>query len=138
MRYPKETSETPMPTAPTNIDSYIANQPAEIQPILQKVRETVHKAAPKAEEILSYGMPCFSLNGGNLVYFAPAKKHLGFYPTPSAIAAFQKELAKYDGAKGSVQFPWDKPIPYGLIGKMVKFRVKESNAKAEAKAKKKK
>lgn len=126
-----------MPPTPT-IDTYIASQPADVQAILQKVRETIRKAAPKAEETINYGIPTFTLNGGNLVHFGAAKKHIGFYPTPSAIVAFQKELAKYEGAKGSVQFPLDQKIPYGLITKMVKFRVKESNEKAAAKAKGKK
>lgn len=126
------------PASTQTIDTYIAAYSADLQAILQKVRQTIRKAAPEAQETINYGIPTFTLNGGNLVHFGASKKHLGFYPTPSAIVAFQKELAKYEGAKGSVQFPYDQPIPYGLITKMVKFRVKESNAKAEAKAKKKK
>ena len=108
-----------------DIDSYIASFPAEIQEILEKVRVTIRKAAPDAEERINYGIPTFTLNG-NLVHFAAFTNHLGFYPTPSGIKAFGKELSVYEGAKGSVKFPIDKPIPYELITKIVKFRVKEN------------
>ena len=118
------------------IDAYIANSPKEIQEILEKVRATIRKAAPKAEETINYGMPTFTLEG-NLVHFAGFKNHIGFYPTPSGIENFKKELSVYKGAKGSVQFPLDKPIPYTLISKIVKFRVKENLARAAAKGKKK-
>jgi uncharacterized protein YdhG (YjbR/CyaY superfamily) len=118
------------------IDEYIANSPKEIQEILEKVRATIRKAAPKAEETINYGMPTFTLEG-NLVHFAGFKNHIGFYPTPSGIENFKKELSVYKGAKGSVQFPLDKPIPYVLIGKIVKFRVKENLARAAAKGKSK-
>ncbi len=119
---------------PQNIDEYIADFPPDVQKILQKVRLTVRKAAPQAEETIKYRMPTFTLNG-NLVHFAAFKKHIGFYPTPTGTKEFQKELSIYKGAKGSVQFPLDQPIPFGLISKIVKFRVKENLAKAEAKAK---
>jgi uncharacterized protein YdhG (YjbR/CyaY superfamily) len=121
-------------TAPQNIDEYIADFPPHIQKILQKIRLTVRKAAPQAEETIKYRMPTFTLNG-NLVHFAAFKKHIGFYPTPTGTKEFQKELSVYKGAKGSVQFPLDQPIPFGLISKIVKFRVKENLAKAEAKGK---
>ena len=122
--------------APQTIDEYIANFPAEVQALLQKVRATITKAAPAAEEAISYQMPTFKLKG-NLVHFAAFKKHIGFYPAASGIAHFQTELASYKTSKGAVQFPLDKPIPYSLITKIVKFRAVENVAKAAAKAKKK-
>jgi uncharacterized protein YdhG (YjbR/CyaY superfamily) len=124
-------------TSPTTIDEYIASFPADVQAILQKIRATIQKAAPGAEEKINYGVPTFTLNGRNLVHFGAAKKHIGFYPTPTAIEAFKDELSAYEGAKGSVQFPLDKPVPVQLITKMVKFNVKENQAKAAAKGKKK-
>jgi uncharacterized protein YdhG (YjbR/CyaY superfamily) len=123
-------------TAPTTIDEYIAGFPPDVQEILQKIRATIRKAAPQAEEAIKYQMPTFVLHG-NLVHFAAFKNHIGFYPVPTGIEAFKKELAAYEGGKGSVQFPLDQPIPHGLISKIVKFRVKENLAKAEAKGKKK-
>ena len=123
------------PSAPTTIDEYIAGFPPDVQAILQKIRATIHKAAPQAEETISYQMPTFVLHG-NLVHFAAFKHHIGFYPVPTGIEAFKKELSAYPSGKGSVQFPLDQPIPYGLISKIVKFRVKENLAKAEAKKKK--
>ena len=98
----------------------------DIQNILQKIRRTIQKVAPKAVEAISYKMPTFKLNGKNLVHFAAFKNHIGFYPTPSGIEAFKKELSPYKGAKGSVQFPIGKPIPYDLVKKIVIFRVKEN------------
>jgi len=118
--------------APQTIDEYIAGFPPEVQAILQKIRLTIKKAAPDAEETISYQMPTFTLHG-NLVHFAAFKKHIGFYPVPTGIEQFKKELAVYQQGKGSVQFPLDQPIPYGLISKIVKFRVKENAAKAKAK-----
>ena len=107
------------------IDEYINSFPINVQNILEKLRKIIKESAPEAEETISYGMPTFKLNG-NLVHFAAHKNHIGFYPTSSCIEAFQKELAQYKSAKGSVQFPTDKPIPYGLIKKIVIFRVKEN------------
>jgi uncharacterized protein YdhG (YjbR/CyaY superfamily) len=118
----------------TSIDEYIATFPKEIQKILKEIRATIKAAAPAAEEKISYQMPTFTLNG-NLVHFAAFKKHIGFYPVPTGIEKFKKELSAYEGSKGSVQFPLDKPIPYDLISKIVKFRVKENLAKATAKGK---
>jgi uncharacterized protein YdhG (YjbR/CyaY superfamily) len=92
---------------------------------LETLRQTIRKAAPKAEEVISYQMPAFKFYG-MLVYFAAYKTHIGFYPTGSGIASFKKELDKYETSKGTVRFPIDKPLPLGLIGKMVKFRVKEN------------
>ena len=123
-------------TAPSTIDEYIAGFPPDVQAILQKIRLTIREAAPDAEETISYQMPTFTLKG-NLVHFAAFKEHIGFYPTPTGIEKFQKELSAYKGAKGSVRFPLDQPIPYGLIGKIAKFRAKENAAKAAAKGKKK-
>jgi uncharacterized protein YdhG (YjbR/CyaY superfamily) len=123
-------------TAPKNIDEYIARFPPEIQEILQKIRLTIRKAAPKAEEAISYMMPTFKLHG-NLVFFAAYKKHIGFYPAPRGNEAFKEELSAYEGGKGTIRFPLDKPIPYALISKIVKFRVKENLDRAAAKGKKK-
>jgi uncharacterized protein YdhG (YjbR/CyaY superfamily) len=116
-----------------DIDEYITSFPKDIQEILQKLRATIRKAAPDAEEIISYQMPTFRLKG-NLVHFAAFKKHIGFYPTPTGIEAFKEELSVYEGAKGSVRFPLDKPIPFDLISKIVSFRVRENLKRAEAKA----
>lgn len=115
-----------------DIDSYIASFPEETRKLLEEVRETIRKAAPEAEERINYGIPTFTLNG-NLVHFAAFSAHIGFYPTPSGIEAFNKELSVYEGAKGSVKFPIDKPIPYDLISRIVKFRVKENQKPAPLK-----
>lgn len=112
----------------SNIDEYISLFSKDVQVILESLRQTIHKAAPKAEEAISYQMPTFKLNG-NLVYFAAYKNHVGFYPTPSGIEAFKKELSKYKSSKGAVQFPIDKKLPLGLITKIVKYRVKENLSK---------
>ncbi len=119
---------------PQNIDEYIAGFPPDVQKILEKIRVTIRKAAPDAQEKISYKMPTFTLNG-NLVYFAAFKNHIGFYPIPTGVEKFKKELSVYEQGKGSVQFPLDKPIPYELITKIVKFRVKENLKKARAKKK---
>ncbi len=121
-------------TAPKTIDEYIAGFPHDVQEILEKIRMTIRKAAPGAAETIKYRMPTFTLNG-DLVYFAAFKKHIGFYPIPTGIEAFQKELSVYQQGKGSVQFPLDKPIPYALISRIVKFRVKENLDRAGAKGK---
>ena len=117
---------------PNNIDEYIASFPADIQEILEQVRLTIIKAAPQASETISYGMPAFTLNG-ILVWFAAHSKHIGFYPRASGIEAFKKELSIYKNAKGSVQFPLDKPMPLKLITKIVKFRVAENLARQKRK-----
>jgi len=118
-----------MKTNYKNIDAYIAGFPRGTQKLLEQLRATIKKAAPLAEEVISYGMPAFKLNG-MLVWFAAHTKHIGFYPRISGIAAFKKELSIYKVAKGSVQFPLDKPLPLGLITKIVKFRVKENLERA--------
>lgn len=107
------------------VDNYINGFPEDVRKILQQVRETIRKAAPEASETISYAMPTFVLNG-NLVHFAAFKNHIGFYPVPSGIEAFKEELSVYKGAKGSVQFPIDKPMPLDLIERIVKFRVQEN------------
>ena len=122
-------------TAPKTIDEYIAGFPEDIQAILEKIRITIREAAPGAEETIKYQMPTFMLKG-NLVHFAAFKKHIGFYPVPTGIERFKQELSAYEGGKGSVQFPLDKPMPYDLISKIVKFRVQENLERAEAKRKK--
>jgi uncharacterized protein YdhG (YjbR/CyaY superfamily) len=118
-----------------SIDEYIATFPAETQKILEELRATNKAAAPEAEEKISYQMPTFALKG-NLVHFAAWKNHIGFYPAPRGIEAFKDELSIYEGAKGSVKFPIDKPLPLELIGRIVKFRVAENLKKAEAKSSK--
>jgi len=107
-------------------ESYFEQFPKEVQEILQKIRLTIHEAAPEATEKISYQMPTFYL-GGNLVHFAAYKKHIGFYPAPSGIKAFIDQINVYKYSKGSVQFPLNQPIPYGLISDIVKYRVKENN-----------
>jgi uncharacterized protein YdhG (YjbR/CyaY superfamily) len=124
-------------TTASDMDEYIAGFPPEVQVILQKIRETIKAAAPDAQETISYAMPTFTLKG-NLVHFGAYKKHIGFYPTPSGTEHFQQQISPYKAAKGSIQFPLDQPIPYDLISEIVKFRVQENLAKADAKGKKKK
>jgi uncharacterized protein YdhG (YjbR/CyaY superfamily) len=112
----------------TTIDAYIRSFPPEVQSVLEKIRQTIHKAAPQAAETISYRMPAFKLNGV-LVYFAAYKKHIGFYPTGSGIENFKTELASFVTSKGTVQFPLDKPVPFDLVAKIVAFRVRENLAK---------
>jgi uncharacterized protein YdhG (YjbR/CyaY superfamily) len=118
------------------IDQYIASFPRDIQKLLKQMRTTIRKAAPKAEEAIKYAIPTFVLNG-NLVHFAAFKNHIGFYPAPSGIEEFKKELSVYEGSKGAVKFPLDKPLPLKLITGIVKFRAAENIAKSKAKVKKK-
>jgi len=113
-------------TAPKTIDEYIAAFPHDVQDILEKIRMTIRKAAPEAEETISYQMPTFTLRGHYLVYFAAFKKHIGFYPAPIGNAEFEQELSVYGSGKGTVKFPLDQPIPFDLISKIVKFRAKEN------------
>ena len=117
---------------PTNIDEYIAGFPAEIQHILQTLREVIREAAPAAHEAISYKLPTFKLNG-NLVHFAAFKGHIGFYPTPSGIDAFAAELAPYRTGKGTLQFPLDQPLPLDLVRRIVEYRVQENLAKKKTK-----
>ncbi|MFN2166974.1 MAG: iron chaperone [Anaerolineae bacterium] len=123
-------------TVPQTIDDYLAGFPEDVQAILAQIRSTIREAAPDAKEAISYQLPTFKLEG-NLVHFGAFKHHIGFYPTPAGIAEFQDELSRYEGAKGSVKFPLDQPIPYDLIARIVKFRVNENLDKAAARGKKK-
>ena len=111
---------------PANIDEYIASFSPEVQAILQEIRLTIRKAAPDAQEAISYGMPALRLNGV-LVWFAAFKKHVGFYPPVRDDAELEKAVSTYAGAKGSLRFPLDRPIPYALIARIVKLRVKQSS-----------
>jgi uncharacterized protein YdhG (YjbR/CyaY superfamily) len=119
-----------------NIDEYIADFPKDLQKLLQQLRSTIKKAAPNAEEKIAYGIPTFTLNG-NLVHFGAYKTHIGFYPAPSGLEAFEKELAPYVTGKGTAQFPLDKPLPLDLITEIVKFRVMKNLEKPVAKREKK-
>lgn len=107
------------------IDEYVSMFPDDVRTILNQIRQAIREAAPEAEESINYRMPTFTLNG-NLVHFAAFKNHIGFYPTPTGIEAFKEELAPYQGAKGSVQFPIDEPLPLSLIRRIVEYRVKEN------------
>jgi uncharacterized protein YdhG (YjbR/CyaY superfamily) len=107
---------------PDTIDEYIAAQPEEIQPVLNKIRKTIKKAAPKAAEKMSWRMPTF-WQGENLIHFAAFKKHIGIYPGVQGIAHFEQELSGYKTTKGAIQFPLDKPIDYNLISEITKYRV---------------
>jgi len=110
---------------PTTIDEYIAQAPPDVQPVLQKIRAVIHETVPEAQERISYQMPGFYLKG-SLVWFGSHTNHIGFYPTGQGIEAFKAELSPYKTSKGAVQFPLDKPIPYDLIRKIVKYRVAEN------------
>jgi len=116
-----------------SIDAYMAAAPPDRRALLEQLRAAIHAAAPDAEETISYGMPAFAQDG-TLVYFAALKDHIGFYPTASGIAAFQEELAAYEGTKGAVRFPLDRPLPLDLIGRIVRFRVEENRRQAADKA----
>lgn len=124
--------KTTVMVKPLNTDEYIKSFPEETQKILEQMRSIIKKAAPKAEEVISYAMPAFKQNSV-LVYFAGYKNHIGFYPTGSGIATFKDEFSKYKSSKGAVQFPIDKPLPTVLITKIVKFRVAQDTEKAKPK-----
>src|SRR5271157_2908584 len=126
----------PKPKKAKDIDGYISQFPAEVQAILQKVRTTISSAAPEAKETISYQMPAFKQHG-MLVYFAAWEKHIGLYPPISGDKALAKAVARYAGPKGNLQFPLDEPIPFNLIERLVKLRVKQDTAKAAEKRKKK-
>lgn len=121
-------------TETLTVDNYIASFPKEAQQILTQIRNLIRAAAPNAEEIIRYKMPAYHYHG-MLVYFAVYKNHIGFYAAPTAHEAFKKELSVYKTGKGSVQFPIEKPLPYSLITKMVKYRLKENKAKTIEKIK---
>lgn len=113
--------------SPKDIDEYIARFPDKVQRILRKVRSTIAAAAPGATESISYQMPTFSLDGRHLVYFGAYKKHVGLYPVPTTHPELEEVLRPYASGKGSARFPLNKPIPYDLIAKVVKFKVSESS-----------
>jgi uncharacterized protein YdhG (YjbR/CyaY superfamily) len=110
------------------IDEYIAMFPCDVQAILEELRQTIRDSAPDAEEVISYQMPAFRLNG-ILVFFAAFKSHIGFYPTSSGVSVFRKELSSYEVSKGTIRFPIDEPLPFDLIKKIVRYRVKENLGK---------
>ena len=112
----------------TTIDEYISTFPAETQAALEKVRQAIHHAAPEAAETMSYGMPTFNHNGKHLVFFAGWKQHVSLYPLPAGDEVFQQELSHYKRAKGTIQFPFDKPIPYDLVEQIVTLLMRESPA----------
>jgi len=119
-------------TAIKDVDAYIAAQPKNVAAKLKQLRQTVRSAAPEAQEIISYGMPAYKYHG-RLVYFGAFKNHISFYPRPSGSTTFQKELSQYKGAKGTVKLPLDKPLPLGLIRKIVKFKAKANLKKQKEK-----
>lgn len=119
---------TPGRAKPADIDAYIAEFPPEVRAILQKIRRTIAAVVPEAQETISYGIPAFALNG-ILVYFAAFKHHIGFYPPVKGDPKLEKAVAPYAGEKGNLRFPLDQPIPYDLIEKIVKLRVKQNLAK---------
>jgi uncharacterized protein YdhG (YjbR/CyaY superfamily) len=123
-------------SAPGTIDEYIAAFPPDVQSILKKIRLTIRKAAPQAQEKISYKMPAFTLDG-DLIYFAAFKKHIGVYPPVRGNEQLNKALSRYRGEKGNLKFPLDEPIPYELIARVVKFRLKEHAERARSKRKKK-
>ncbi len=114
----------------TTIDEYFALQPMEKREVLEKLRFTIAKAAPQAEEVISYQMPAFKFHG-MLVYFAAAKNHVGFYPMPKVIEVFKDQLKNYELTKGTIRFPYDKPLPVKLITEIVKYRVNANLEKAQ-------
>ena len=113
---------------PETVDQYIAAFPADVKKRMQQLRKTIKAAAPKADEVISYQMPGYKYLG-MLVYFAAYKNHIGFYPGAGGVLEFYKKLSSFKSAKGSVQFPHDRPIPYDIIGKIVRFRVKQNEDK---------
>mgnify|MGYP001028560161 FL=1 len=127
----------PGKSAPAGVDAYIAGFPPEVRAVLRKMRATIRQAAPDAEERISWGMPAY-VQDGMLVFFAAFEKHVSFFPGPEGIERFEKELASYGQSKGTVRFPLGTPVPYGLIARIVKFRVKQNKARAAAKRKKNK
>lgn len=119
------------PKTASNIDEYIASFSTTVQERMQKIRETIKKSAPAAEEVISYGIAGFK-HQGYLIYFAGFKNHIGIYPVPRNEEAFKKELAEYKGGKGTAQFPHDKPLPLGLVTKIVKYRMKANKERTDA------
>jgi uncharacterized protein YdhG (YjbR/CyaY superfamily) len=122
-------------TKANSIDEFIAGFPEDVQQKLEQMRKAIAKAAPGAVETIKYGIPTFTLGGRNLVHFAAYKNHIGFYPAPSGIEAFEKELAPYKAGKGTIQFPLDKPLPLKLVTEAVLFRARQLAEKAQPKKK---
>jgi uncharacterized protein YdhG (YjbR/CyaY superfamily) len=116
----------------TTIDEYLATFPPDVQEKLKGIRALIRRTAPDAEEAIRYGIPTFRQNGSNLVHFAAFKDHLSFFPTASGVEAFRKELSSYKLSKGTIQFPLDKPVPYDLVERIVRFRVEETLKKKKA------
>ena len=123
-------------SAPNTVDASIAAFPPQVQAILQHIRQVIHEAVPNLGETISYGMPTFTLNGKYLVSIAAYKKHIELYPAPTGVEEFQEAVALYGGGKGTLKFPFDKPMPFDLIRRVVQFRAKEHAEKAAAKQKK--
>ena len=121
-------------TAPKDINQYIAAFPPAVRAKLRTIRGAIRKAAPQAKEAIKYQMPTFTQHG-NLVHFAAYQHHIGFYPAPRALEQFKEELSAYEGSMGAVRFPLDKPVPVGLIGRIVKFRVQQDRERAAARKK---
>lgn len=121
-------------TQAATVDAYIAGFPEDVQKKLKEIRSTIKKAIPKAEEAIKYGIPTYVLQG-NVVHFGGFKTHVGFYPAPSGIVAFKKELSVYEGSKGAIKFPFDQPLPTALIARITKFRALENQSKAKPKSK---
>ncbi len=121
---------------PSNVDEYISWFPSDVRQVLKKIRSTIRKAAPKAEETISYQIPAYKLNGKVLIFFAGFQKHVSVYPAPRGTDEFRKELAGYKGGKGTVQFPLENPIPYDLIARIVNFRAASIIAETSARPKK--
>lgn len=119
-------------TKPSTIKEYISGYPISTQKKLKQLQSIIKKNIPKAEELISYGMPAYKLNGP-VAYFAAYKNHIGFYPTPAPILAFKQELKKYKTSKGAVQFPLNQKLPVSLIGKILKFKVKANLSKIKSK-----
>ena len=124
----------PVRTVPKSVGAYIAGFPPDVRAVLRKIRATIRKAAPEADERISWGMPAYALDG-MLTFFAAFEKHVSIFPGPSGIEKFKKEMAPYGTSKGTVRFPLGTPVPYGLIARIVKFRVTENKARAAAKRK---
>jgi uncharacterized protein YdhG (YjbR/CyaY superfamily) len=122
---------------PKDIDSYIAAFPKNVAVLLTKVRRAIRAAAPKATEVISYNIPAFRMHG-ILVYFAGFKNHVGLYPPVRGDAAIEKAVAKYEGPKGNLKFPYDEPLPLALIGRIVRFKVRQDGARAAVRKSRKK
>ena len=122
-----------MTNKPQSVGDYISAFPKEIRNILEEVRATIKKAAPEAEEMISYAIPAFKLNGKGLIYYAGYKNHIGLYPSPKGDESFQKEIAAYKSGKSTLQFPVDKPMPLDLITRIVRFRIAENAEKVKKK-----